>query len=121
MEVFWVQNVSTWFFKVHCRVLAGSWRPPALPPDLWPRLGRPNWLGWMLVSGELTGSQLHTDPDLMGAWSLLLSGRKWWVIIPTELPVEELTCSLECSPSHHNQSLSWPWFAHILPQLMERR
>ena len=34
MEVFWVQNVSTWFCKVHCRVLAGSWRPPALPPDL---------------------------------------------------------------------------------------
>ena len=104
-----------------CSVLAGSWRPPSLPPDLWSALGYPNNLGWMLVSGEHTGSQLHTDPDLMGAWSLLLSGAKWWVIIPHELPVEEMTCALECSPQYHNQSLSSPWFSHILPQLMERR
>ena len=34
-----------------CSVLTGSWRPPPLPPDLWPGLGFTNNLGWMLVSG----------------------------------------------------------------------
>ena len=47
------------------------------------------------MSGEHTGSQLHTDPDLMGAWSLLMSGAKWWVIIPTELPLEEIDFPLD--------------------------
>ena len=74
-----------------------------------------------LLSGEHTGSQLHTDPDLTGAWSLLMSGAKWWVIIPTELPLEEMTCAPECSPDHHNQSLASPWFSHILPQLLQKR
>ena len=35
-----------------CSVLAGSWRPPPMPSDLWPSLGYPNNLGWMLLSGE---------------------------------------------------------------------
>ena len=74
-----------------------------------------------MVSGGGTGSQLHTDPDLTGAWSLLLSGAKMWVILPTELPLGEVTCSPECSPDQHNQSLSSHWFSHILPQLVERR
>ena len=35
-----------------CSVLAGSWHPPCLPPDLWPDLGYPSHLGWMLMSGR---------------------------------------------------------------------
>ena len=35
-----------------CSVLAGSWQPPPMPSDLWPSLGYPNNLGWILLSGE---------------------------------------------------------------------
>ncbi len=31
---------------------------------------------------NIAGSQLHVDPDLMGAWNMLLTGRKWWAVLP---------------------------------------
>ena len=67
-----------------CSVLEGAWRPSPMPRDLYPRLGFPNDISWMILSGRNTGSQIHVDPDLMGAWNLLLTGRKWWVIVPTD-------------------------------------
>ena len=56
-----------------------------MPRDLYPRLGFPNDISWMILSGRNTGSQIHFDPDLMGAWNLLLTGRKWWVFCETIL------------------------------------
>ena len=53
-----------------------------------------------------SGSNLHQDPDLMGAWNLLLMGilmfswlldfcdlgRKWWAIHPAPLPLASINC-----------------------------
>ena len=30
----------------------------------------------------IQGSHPHNDPDLTGAWALLLNGFKWWIIFP---------------------------------------
>ena len=34
---------------------------------------------------HIVGSQLHIDPDHMGAWNLLLTGQKWRVVFPYEV------------------------------------
>ena len=44
-----------------------------MPGDLYSR-HHDHGVGWMIVSGKNTGSKIHTDPDLMGAWNLLLTG-----------------------------------------------
>ena len=36
----------------------------------------------------IKGSQMHTDPDFMGAWNLLLTGRKWWVVLPYQVSLD---------------------------------
>ena len=60
-----------------CKVLEGTWRPPPIPRDIHSDLAYPSadgtW-GWMILSAKNTGSQLHFDPELMGAWNLLVSG-----------------------------------------------
>ena len=59
------------------RVLGGSWWPPPLPLDLHPVARYPGpAIRWIILSGRGTGSQLHIDPDLQSAWSLLLLGAK---------------------------------------------
>ena len=75
----------------------------------------------MIASAKNTGSQLHTDPNLMGAWNLLLTGRKWWVIIPAQLDAAPFSCDTRCSPSYAQDSNAWTWFNHILPQLKDKR
>ena len=76
----------------------------------------------MIASGRNTGSQLHTDPNLMGAWNLLLTGRKWWVILPAILDARQFSCDESCSPSSSgDQSNAWTWFEHVLPQIKDKR
>ena len=102
-------------------MLDGLWKPEPLPDDLFERINFPNDVGWMIASGKNTGSQLHTDPNLMGAWNLLLTGRKWWVIIPAQLNARQFSCEESCSPSQADHSNAWTWFQHVLPQIKDRR
>ena len=37
--------------------------------------------------------QVHQDPDLMGAWNLLLTGRKWWAVHPAPLNIRHVDCN----------------------------
>ena len=106
-----------------CSVLDGLWRPRPVPDDLFRLVNFPNEVGWMIASAKNTGSQLHIDPNLMGAWNLLLTGRKWWVVVPARIPVKELTCDSACSHPMwaKDQGNVWPWFEHVLPQLRDRR
>ncbi|XP_023337022.1 uncharacterized protein LOC111708023 isoform X2 [Eurytemora carolleeae] len=60
-----------------CLVLDGLWKPPPMPDDLYAITKYNNDLAWIIMSSRNTGSQMHTDPDFMGAWNLLLTGRKW--------------------------------------------
>ena len=39
-------------------------------------------LPWIVLVVLVAGSQLHKDPDHTGAWNLLLTGRKWWAVLP---------------------------------------
>ena len=106
---------------VQCIILDGLWKPHQIPKDLYTETKYPNDLGWMIFSAKNTGSQLHADPDLMGAWNLLLLGRKWWVVYQTNIPVERITCDESCSPGFEDGSHTWPWFVHVLPQLRDKK
>ena len=54
-----------------------------IPEDLYKLTGYKNPYNWILYSQKMTGSHPHSDPDLTGAWNYLISGRKYWVILPT--------------------------------------
>ena len=107
---------------IQCIILDGLWKPPPIPEDLYAATKYPNDLAWIILSAKNTGSQLHADPDLMGAWNLLLMGRKWWVVSPTPgTAIERISCSDTCSPGSGDGSNTWPWFKHVLPQLRDRK
>ena len=75
-------------------VLDGLWKPNPIPSDLYGPAQYNNDLGWIILSEKVkninrqnidmtlridvsfkaSGSNLHQDPDLMGAWNLLLIG-----------------------------------------------
>jgi len=74
------------------------------------------------MSAMHTGSQLHIDPDHMGAWNLLLTGRKWWTVIPYQAKTSEFTCDRACShKSWGDGSNSYMWFNHVLPQIRDKK
>jgi hypothetical protein len=100
-----------------CLLLDGLWKPPPIPSDLYGPTHYSNDLAWHILSAAGTGSQLHQDPDLMGAWNLLMVGRKWWALHPSPLPPGSMDCDTACSPGSEDTSYSLPWFAHMLPQL----
>ena len=106
---------------VQCLILDGLWKPPPIPGDLYAATKYFNDLAWIILSSKNTGSQLHIDPDLMGAWNLLLMGRKWWVVSPTHIPIDRITCMTKCSPGFQDGSNTWPWFQQVLPQIKGKR
>ena len=58
----------------YCQIIDGTWRPEPIYEDIYSSLGYFHEVGWIIFSAKNTGSQLHVDPDLMGAWNYLLSG-----------------------------------------------
>eukprot|EP00088_Acartia_fossae_P008738 TRINITY_DN14196_c0_g1_i2.p1 TRINITY_DN14196_c0_g1~~TRINITY_DN14196_c0_g1_i2.p1 ORF type:complete len:288 (+),score=38.92 TRINITY_DN14196_c0_g1_i2:56-919(+) len=105
-----------------CLILDGLWKPKPIPDDLYTATKYNNDLAWIIMSSKNTGSQLHFDPDHMGAWNLLLTGQKWWAIVPYEANVDDFTCISDCShPDWEDGSNAYPWFQHILPQLKDTR
>ena len=71
-------------------VLDGLWKPKPIPSDLYGPAQYNTDLAWIILSEKVvinhlkidikvesfkaSGSNLHQDPDLMGAWNLLLIG-----------------------------------------------
>jgi len=105
-----------------CLVLDGFWKPPPMPDDLYSFTKYDNDLAWIIMSAMHTGSQLHIDPDHMGAWNLLLTGRKWWTVIPYQAKTSEFTCDRACShKSWGDGSNSYMWFNHVLPQIRDKK
>ena len=62
--------------------LFGNMKPAPIPEDIYPTIGYQNDLNWMILSNKDTGSDLHNDPDVMGAWNYLINGKKHWVVFP---------------------------------------
>ncbi len=63
-------------------VFANFQKPSLIPKDLYHATGYENHYNWVIMSQANTGSQLHGDPDLTGAWNYLIHGYKHWVIFP---------------------------------------
>jgi len=104
-----------------CLMMDGLWKPGPFPRDLYELTQYNNDIAWTIMSGRNSGSKIHIDPDVMGAWNALILGRKWWVIVPSEIPFMQLVCHPDCSPGSKNPNHVWPWFSHILPQLRNKK
>jgi len=104
-----------------CMVLDGLWKPNPIPSDLYGPAQYNNDLGWIILSEKASGSNLHQDPDLMGAWNLLLIGRKWWAIHPAPLHLSNINCNGECSHNVNEAQSTFSWFHHVVPQLRRQR
>ena len=63
-------------------IFANFQKPSLIPKDLYHATGYENDYNWVIMSQAYTGSQLHGDPDLTGAWNYLIHGYKHWVIFP---------------------------------------
>ena len=57
-------------------------KPAPIPDDIYQKIGYRVDLAWMIMSAKNSGSDVHTDPDMTGAWNYLLSGKKHWVVFP---------------------------------------
>ena len=57
-------------------------KPAPIPDDIFQKIGYQVDLAWMIMSTKNSGSDVHTDPDMTGAWNYLLSGEKHWVVFP---------------------------------------
>ena len=78
---------------------------------------------WAILSQANTGTGLHLDPDYTVAWNSLLTGVKYWALLPLEVgpPLENVfTCSAECSESREGEISVEAWFSHLLAQLRGR-
>jgi len=95
--------------------------PDAIPTDLFQEAGFFTDYQWIILSDKRTGSELHTDPHVTTAWNSLLTGYKWWVVLPAHLKESDFECKSSCSGSDAEQELSVDkWYNHVLPQLRSR-
>ena len=103
--------------KSGCEIFAKFEKPPPIPSDIYSKVGYQNDLNWVIASNKNTGSHVHQDPDLTGAWNYLINGLKWWVVFPRGFDSDDLQCDPSCS---NGETETGSWFTHILPQLRNK-
>ena len=91
--------------------------PEPLPQDLYRGAEMATDYQWLILSQAGTGTALHMDPAYTIAWNSLISGRKWWALLPKHLPAEPFLCSPSCSATQEGDISQAAWFHHVLPQL----
>jgi len=102
--------------------LFGNMKPAPIPEDIYPTIGYQNDLDWMILSNKDTGSDLHNDPDVMGAWNYLINGKKHWVVFPKGDAADfELSCDRRCSEYVTSGDTVKMWFNSVLPQIQHKQ
>ena len=91
--------------------------PGPLPKDLYQAAGLGTDYQWLILSQAGTGTALHHDPAFTIAWNSLVSGTKWWALLPAHLPADPFTCRPACSATREGEVSQAAWFHHVLPQL----
>eukprot|EP01125_Pyxidicula_operculata_P009508 TRINITY_DN312_c0_g2_i1.p1 TRINITY_DN312_c0_g2~~TRINITY_DN312_c0_g2_i1.p1 ORF type:complete len:410 (+),score=84.23 TRINITY_DN312_c0_g2_i1:62-1291(+) len=74
---------------------------------------------YMVIGGNRTGSNMHVDPKLTGAWNTLLSGRKKWILLPPnddEKFKELIGINTFCDPEHGVRPPLY-WWTDVYPNL----
>ena len=69
---------------------------------------------------QISGTELHVDPDVTDAWNACISGSKWWVYLPKDLyeAKTEWSCDPACSPKLEvDLFFSGMWLNNFLPQI----
>ena len=63
---------------------------------------------------------MHIDPDVTDAYNGLISGHKWWLLLPKDFYefLDELMCDPNCSDvSGRNTFMAAVWYHTVYPQL----
>ena len=103
------------------RLLEDYSTPHPIPEDMYKLSGVQTDYQWMIMSQANTGTSLHLDPEYTMAWNTVLSGRKWWVLMPPELSPSLFSCDSSCSKTKEGDISILSWFKHILPQLRGKK
>ena len=103
------------------RLMSDYSRPEPIPEDMYQVSGIQTDYQWLIMSQANTGTSLHLDPEYTMAWNTVLSGRKWWVLMPPELSPSSFSCDPSCSKTKEGEISILSWFTHILPQMRDRK
>jgi len=97
-------------------------KPSPVPEDYFEKAGLLTDYQWIIISQKDTGTELHTDPAFTSPWNSVLSGHKWWVLMPPEVLPEAFLCDEKCSKIKQDDDINvHSWFTHVLPQLRGRK
>eukprot|EP00092_Neocalanus_flemingeri_P032574 GFUD01035430.1.p1 GENE.GFUD01035430.1~~GFUD01035430.1.p1 ORF type:complete len:611 (-),score=162.78 GFUD01035430.1:61-1893(-) len=98
-------------------------KPKPVPEDYFEKAGLLTDYQWVLIGSKGTGTELHTDPEYTSAWNTVLSGHKWWVLMPPEVQPDPFLCYEDCSCEDCGNGgiRIHSWFTHVLPQLRGRK
>lgn len=96
-------------------------KPKPVPRDYYEMSGLLTDYQWIIISHKDTGTELHTDPDYTSPWNTVLSGHKWWVLMPPEVLPDSFLCDEKCSQIKEDDINVNSWFTHVLPQLRGRK
>ena len=103
------------------RLLEDYAAPKPIPQDMYRISGVPTDYQWMIMSQANTGTSLHLDPEYTMAWNTVVSGKKWWVLMPPELSPTLFSCDSTCSKIKEGDISVLSWFTHVLPQLRAKK
>ena len=108
-------------FNTKSKLLEDYSSPQPIPEDLFAVSGVATDYQWMIMSQANTGTSLHLDPEYTMAWNTVLSGKKWWVLMPPELAPTLFSCDTSCSKTKEGDISILSWFTHVLPQLRGKK
>jgi len=95
--------------------------PNPIPQDYFEQTGILTDYQWIIVSHKNTGTELHMDPLYTSPWNTVISGHKWWVLMPPDVLPGDFLCDSSCSEKKDDNLNIYSWFTHVLPQLRERQ
>ncbi|XP_066919302.1 bifunctional arginine demethylase and lysyl-hydroxylase PSR-like [Clytia hemisphaerica] len=70
---------------------------------------------WVVIGPSRSGTGIHIDPLGTSAWNALLSGHKWWVMLPTETPKHMIT--VPKGEGQHQSGEGVQWFQKVYPKI----
>ena len=66
---------------------------------------------WVIIGPSRSGTGIHIDPLGTSAWNALISGHKWWVMLPTDTPKHMIT--VPKGEGQHQSGEGIQWFQKV--------
>ncbi len=73
---------------------------------------------WLCIGPQGSGTTMHTDPISTNAWNTLIHGRKYWLIMSSNVP-EDIADGSRFMKIEDKCASPIGWFIHIVPKIRE--